>query len=125
MVERRKIVENISLGQILAVVSFLGALISAVMALITFFKSFISKVLKPIDTKIEHLEIVASNGRNNIELELIKIILVNFINDIEHGVYKSDIQKKNAYELYDRYQTLGGNSYIHDCWEKLIKEGKI
>ena len=82
-------------------------------------------ILKPIDQKIENFEKIATKGRNNIELELIKIILVNFINDIENGLTKSDIQKKNAYELYDRYQKLGGNSYIHDSWEKLIKEGKI
>ncbi len=117
--------ENISLGQILTILTFLVAFISAITALVTFLKSFMAKVLKPIDQKIEHLENVASNSRNNIELELIKIILVNFINDIEQGVHKTDIQKKNAYELYDRYQTLGGNSYIHDCWNKLIKEGKI
>ncbi len=117
--------ENISLGQIAAAITFLGVLIGGITGLIAFSKSFIQKILKPIDQKMEHLEAVASTGRNNIELELIKIILVNFINDIEQGNPKTDIQKKNAYELYDRYQSLGGNSYIHECWEKLIKEGKI
>ncbi len=117
--------ENISLGQIAGIITFLGVLIGGITGLITFSKSFISKILKPIDQKIDHLETVSVNSRNNIELELIKIILVNFINDIEHNNYVSDIQKKSAYELYDRYQSLGGNSYIHDCWEKLIKEGKI
>ncbi len=117
--------ENISLGQIAAIITFLGVFISGITALITFSKSFIKKILKPLEVKIEHMENISKDGRDNIELELIKIILVNFINDTEQGVYKTDIQKKNAYELYDRYKTLGGNSYIHDCWEKLIKEGKI
>ena len=53
------------------------------------------------------------------------MILVNFINDVELGNEKSQIQKQNAYELYDRYKELGGNSYVHDRWEKLIKAGKI
>ena len=117
--------ENISLGQIAATITFLGVLVGGITGLVTFSKSFITKLLKPINQKIDNLGNISSEGRNNIELELIKIILVNFINDIEQGTYKTDIQKKNAYELYDRYVHLGGNSYIHDCWEKLIKEHKI
>ena len=105
--------ENISLGQI------------AITSLITFYKSFVSKILKPIHQKIDQIDQKSSTSRNNMELELIKIILVNFINDIEKGINKSAIQIKNAYELYDRYKTLGGNSYVHDSFEKLIKEGKI
>lgn len=59
------------------------------------------------------------------ELSSIKTDLVNFINDVENGIEKSDIQKLNAHELYDRYYKLGGNSYVHDHFEKLLKEGKI
>ena len=117
--------ENISLGQIAAVLTFLSMFIGAVTGIITLLKSFICKILKPIDQKIEKLQKASTESRNNIELELIKIILVNFINDIEQGITKTQIQKKNVYELYDRYQMLGGNSYIHDRWEKLRKEGKI
>ena len=58
-------------------------------------------------------------------LSSIKTDLVNFINDVENGIEKSDIQKLNAHELYDRYKVLGGNSYVHDHFEKLLKEGKI
>ncbi len=117
--------ENVSLGQIASIITLLGVFIGAITGFIAFVKSFVSKVLKPLDQKIENLQRVSSLNRNNIELELIKMFLVNFINDVEHGNYKSGIQKKNAYELYDRYQKLGGNSYIHDSWEKLIKEKKI
>ena len=116
---------NISLGQIAGFISILTIIIGAITSLIAFSKAFVSKLLKPINQKIDHLEEVSTSGRNNIELQLIKMILVNFINDIEHEVYKSPIQKQNVYELYDRYRTLGGNSYVHDRWEKLIKEGKI
>lgn len=68
----------------------------------------------------DHLKMI-----ENLEMSSIKTDLVNFINDIEHGVQKSQIQRMNAHELYDRYSKLGGNSYVHDHWEKLIKEGKI
>ena len=105
--------ENISLGQIATIITFASIFIGAITTLIAFSKSFISKVLNPINQKIDRLEKVSMKSRNNIELELIKIILV------------TQIQKKNIYELYDRYKTLGGNSYVHDRWEKLIKEGKL
>ena len=96
--------------------------IGAITSLISFYKSFISKILNPIHQKIEHLEDISSQSRNNIELELIKIILVNFINDIESGIEKSPIQKENIYELYDRYTELGGNSYVHDLLHTFNKE---
>lgn len=60
-----------------------------------------------------------------LELSCIKTDLVNFINDVEDGVTKSEIQKLNAHELYDRYTKLGGNSYVHEHWEQLKKEGRI
>ncbi len=118
-------IENISLGQIAGIITFLSVFISAIAGLIAFFKSFMAKILKPIDQKIERLEKVSTANRNNIELELIKMFLVNFINDTEEGNSKSPIQKQNAFELYDRYLSLGGNSYVHDRWKKLLKEGKI
>ncbi len=117
--------ENITIGQIAALIAFLSAFIGGLTGLITFSKSFIKKILKPINQKIDVLQETSTNSRNNIELELIKMSLVNFINDVEQGNNKSQIQKQNAYELYDRYKALGGNSYVHDSWQKLIKEGKI
>ena len=117
--------ENISLGQIVAFISLISIIIGAITSLIAFSKNFISKVLKPLNEKINHLEKVSTENRNNIERELIKIILVNFIDDIEKGENKTSIQKQNIYELYDRYIALGGNSYVHDNWQRLIKEGKI
>ncbi len=117
--------ENLTMGQIMGFITFITVFIGGITTIIAFLKSFIAKILKPIDEKIDKLQNISSEGRNNIELELIKIILVNFINDIENGVTKTPIQKQNAYELYDRYKVLGGNSYVHDRWSKLIKEGKI
>lgn len=71
-------------------------------------------LVEPTNKKIEEFE-----------LSSIKTDLVNFINDAENGIEKSDIQRLNAHELYDRYKKLGGNSYVHDHFEKLLKEGKI
>ena len=117
--------ENISLGQIAGMITLIGIFVGAITGLISFFKKSVTKILKPLDEKIAHLENSSTVNRNNIELELIKMFLVNFISDVERDVQKSAIQKNNAYELYDRYKALGGNSYVHDRWEKLIKSGKI
>lgn len=117
--------ENVSLGQILTIMTFIGIFIGALTTLITYFKTIINKILKPINSKIDNLQDISIQSRNNIELELIKVILVNFINDIEQDNYKTQMQRQNAYELYDRYRSLGGNSYIQERWNKLIKDGKI
>ena len=61
----------------------------------------------------------------SLELSSIRTDLVNFINDVESDVKKSEIQKLNAHQLYTRYENLGGNSYVHSHWEELKKEGKI
>ena len=117
--------ENITLGQILAILTFIGVFIGALTTIITYFKNIMNKILKPINSKIDDLQNISIQSRNNIELELIKVILVNFINDVEQDNYKTQMQKQNAYELYDRYKSLGGNSYIHERWNKLIKDGKL
>ena len=99
--------------------SFISVVV--IITCISLFKYFIILFLFLISIS----EKTSSKSRNNIELELIKIILVNFVNDIDQGINKTPIQKQNAYELYDRYTTLGGNSYVHDRWMKLKDEGKL
>lgn len=125
MKEGIRSLENISLGQIATLITFLSIFVGAITSVITFSKFFLKKILNPVNEKIEHLEQISMASRNNIELELIKMILVNFINDVEQGNVKSTMQKQNIYELYERYKTLGGNAYIIEMWDKLSKEGKI
>ncbi len=117
--------ENITIGQIITLITLLVTLIGGITTLVTFSRKFIKKILNPINEKINDFQEKASQSRNNMEIELIKVILANFINDVENGINKSPIQKQNAFELYDRYIALGGNSYIHENWKKLIKENKI
>lgn len=117
--------ENITLGQIATIITFLVALIGGITSLIAFSRNFIKKILNPLKKEIQEIQEIAATSRNNMEIELIKVILANFINDVDQGIKKSQIQKQNAFELYDRYLSLGGNSYIHENWKKLIKENKI
>jgi hypothetical protein len=105
--------DKITLGQVLATVTFIVALIGGITALKNTIVKAINKTLEPINKKID-----------SFELNSIKTDLVNFMAFAENGQVSHE-QVKNAYELFDRYYKLGGNSYIHDQWDKLKKEGKI
>lgn len=106
--------ESITLGQVTASLAFLVGLISSIRYIFSLFSKRIDKILNPLVKRIDDLE-----------LQSIKTDLTNFISDVEHNVPKSQIQRLNAHELYDRYTTLGGNSYIHEHWEQLLKKEKI
>lgn len=106
--------ENITLGQVAAALAFIVGLIGSIKYISKEIKNKIDETLNPINKKID-----------NLELSMTKSHLTDFINDLEHNVPKSQIQKLNAHELYDKYTGLGGNSYIHEHWEKLKKEGKV
>ena len=99
------------MDRIIDLVSQMAAFITASGIVLAFVKKWL---VEPTNNKIDTLE-----------LSSVKTDFVNFINDVEHDVRKSQIQKLNAHELYDRYTKLGGNSYVHEHWEKLSKEGKI
>ena len=115
--------ENITLGQIAALITFSSIFLGAIFSIITFSKKMIQKILSPLHQKIDHLEEVSMESRKQIELEFLKMTLTNFLNDLDQGITKTQVQKENAYKLYDRYLSLGGNSYIHEEWEKQKKEG--
>ena len=106
--------ESITLGQVGATLAFLVGLISSIKYIFSLFSKRIDKILNPLVKRIDVLE-----------LQSIKTYLTNFISDVEHNVPKSQIQRLNAHELYDRYTILGGNSYIHEHWEQLLKKEKI
>lgn len=89
--------------------------LSIIITSVTTITIAIKKILiEPINKKIMDLE-----------LTNIRTDLVNFINDIENDVKKSEIQKLNAHQLYTRYEFLGGNSYIKSHWRNLKERGKI
>ena len=105
--------ENITLGQVAIALGFLVSLIGSIEFISARLKKQVDKTLEPINKKIDKLE-----------LNSIKTDLVNFMSNAEIGNVTPE-QKINAHELYDNYCKMGGNSYIHDKWEKLKKEGKL
>ena len=105
--------ENITLGEIAKFLAFVVGIIGSIVYLKNVLTKTINNTLKPINKKIDDLE-----------MSYIKTDLVNFMSQAEIDKISQE-QNFNAHELYDRYRKLGGNSYIHDKWEKLRKEGKI
>lgn len=106
--------ENITIGQITTIVVGIGALISGVEFLLIRFNKLFDTKLKPINTRL-----------NEIELSSDKNFIVRFLADIEQGNIVDEIEKERFYDIYKRYIELGGNSYIKRKVDKLTGEGKL
>ena len=127
--------ENITLGQIALALTFLLSISGNITSLIKTIKSPIDKklqsALEPVNKKIDNLnnklddiEKKHMKKLNNLELDSIRNDLVNYMSLAEEG-FITPKTKIDMYELYDAYCKMGGNSYVHDKWEKLKEEGKI
>ena len=105
--------ESITLGQIAKTLAFIVALIGSIAYLKKTIVNAFDKLLEPI-----RKEIKANNLSN------IKTNLINFMELADKRALSLE-QKLICYELYDDYCQHGGNSFVHDKWEKLKKEGKL
>lgn len=116
--------ENITLGEIAKGLAFIVSLIGSVVYLK---KGTVKGLAKVIDNKLEPIKeelkgVKKETTKNN--LSSIKTDIINFMELADRQIISVE-QKMRAYELYDYYCQHGGNSYVHDKWEKLRKEGKI
>ena len=73
--------------------------------------------------KIEDIKSEFEEKLNVVKREHDKTYLTDFLSDVERGQTKTKLQIKRAYEIYEEYTKLNGNSYVHDKWEELVKEG--
>ena len=116
--------ENLTIGELAKFLGFFIGLGTMIITIKTAITKTISKTLEPINQKIDNLDNKLNKKINNFELSNIKTDLVNFMSDAENENITKE-QLINGYEMYDKYKKLGGNSYIHDKWEKLKRGGKI
>lgn len=102
---------------------------SIIVALITTIGVIINTLITSnTNKKIEEIDSIKAEFKkdiDNIKKEQDKTYLTDFLADVENGVLKTDIQIKRAYEIYEEYTSLHGNSYVHDKWEELVKEGSL
>ena len=107
--------ENITLGQIQGIFIFIIALGGSVATLTKSVSVAIKKGLQPINDKIEAVD---RNSTMN--------YLVARIEDIDNGKKLEGVSKKRFVDEYEHYiKDLKGNTYIHDEYERLKKEGKL
>lgn len=102
------------------VVTILVALIPTLGTIITACIS--KKTNKKVDSISDLKEDFTKQMQQHI-LESDKTYLTDFLSEVENGQPKTEIQKKRAYEIYEEYTLLHGNSYIHDKWEELHNRG--
>lgn len=100
------------------VIALIGAGASIITAIIS--KNTSRKVETIQDIKQELIK-----DLNSVKYENDKTYLTDFLSELEAGNKKSPIQIKRAYEVYEEYTKLNGNSYIHDKWEELVSNGKL
>lgn len=94
------------------IIILIASLITAVTTIIVAIKKILTKMFEPMNKKIDNLDM--AQARN---------YLVDFLADIENGEKKDECQIERAYELYDHYtKDLGGNSYIHSKWQKVMEK---
>ena len=105
--------ENITLGQIKDFAVFVVALVGGIGALYSLLMKGIKKQLDPINDELKQEK-----------MSRLKSDLTTLMYLAETGVISNE-QKILAHEEYDVYVENKGNSYIHDKFESLHKEGKI
>ena len=106
--------DNITLGQIKDTVVFIVALVGGIGTLYALLMKGFKKQLQPIKDDLQE------EKKNRLKSELTTFMFL-----AERNGDLSPEQKMLAHEDYDNYLAIGGNSWIHDKFESLHKEGKI
>lgn len=109
--------KNITLEQVLLGLVFTLSFINTI-------KTIIKEIKNPFEAKLKKILEPLKKEISDLEMSTIKTDLVNFMCLADKDKLTHE-QKLIAYELYDRYCKKGGNSYIHDEFERLKREGKI
>lgn len=100
-------------------------IIALITAGATIINTFISKnTSKKVET-IQELKRDIKKDLDSVKYENDKTYLTDFLSEVEEKQPKTEIQKRRAYEIYEEYTKLNGNSYIHNKWEELVKKGVL
>ena len=105
--------ESITLGEVKDTIVFIVALASGIVALYSLLMKGIEKQLEPINEEL-----------HNEKMKRLKSELTTLMYLADGGALSNE-QRILAHEDYDEYVANKGNSYIHDKFESLHKEGKI
>ena len=124
--------ENITLGTIENILVFIVSIIGSVLIITSKVSSVLKKTIQsemtPVNEKIQKLEgkiDSLAEKVDEVDKNSTKDFLVARLGEVERGGYLDDITRQRFYEEMERYEHLGGNSYIHIRFEELKKQGKI
>lgn len=118
--------ELITVGQIAAGLALIVALLKGIEYLCQKISEAATKWLhaglEPTNKKIDELKANISD----VDASMCKNFLVRVMSDIEQGNPIDEVEKERFYETYNHYSDdLHLNTYIHDKYEKLKKDGKL
>lgn len=100
------------MSELINIIVLIASFITAVGVIIGAIKKIIDSVMKPLNTTIQGMD----------ERQC-RMWLVDFLNDIDNGIEKDEVQYKFAHEVYDHYTNdLHKNSYIHDKWDRVMNK---
>lgn len=117
--------QNITLGELYTIITFVIAFIGAIGVIYKKIKGASIEMKKVIkDTLKDELEDLKANLKDE-SLSRCKSDLVVIMSRIENGYVPTKEEVIVLYETKERYNKLGGDSYIDDMFEKLKKEGKL
>lgn len=118
--------ENITLGQISAVVLFLGGFLGGICVLFKYIRKLLKQASKEEFDTINKNIVDLKNEINKLGISDCKNFLVSCFGKIDSGLSLDESEKERFHEVYDIYTNeYHQNSYIHERYEKFKKEGKI
>lgn len=100
---------------IVAIISLIGVIATTVI------QSIQANKKDSIDTKLSDIKIALENEK----LDRCKSDLVVIMSRIKNGYVPTTEEKMVLYETKQKYNELGGDSYIDDMFDNLRKEGKL
>lgn len=117
--------EQVTLGQISIILTFIVGLISAVSYLNQNTKKWLKMNLNEefsnINNKIDDMD----NRIQQIDLQTCKNFLVARISEVEKGIPLNEVERERFFEQYQHYKDVGGNSYIKIKVEELQAKNLI
>lgn len=127
--------DKITLGQIKEIILWFSVVIGAIGTIYALFikamNKFVSPIkqqmsvdIKEIKTEIVKLKEELTTAQKKEKMERLKTDLTTFMYLAEYGTLSNE-QKIRAHEEYDEYIAMKGNSWTHDKFESLVKEGKL
>lgn len=107
--------DNITLGQIYSLMAWGIGLVGATITIVKSIKKAINTAFEPIQKQIEKVD---KNATMN--------YIVARMDEIDKGNKLDGVAKMRFVEQYEHYtKDLKGNTYIHDEYERLKREGKL